>query len=161
MPVVTAEDWVDISPLILKFRTAYRTSDGAPIQLVNAENLYGKGLRFDGRTGPLTTMIIGLEPARVRVYPVPVADDTIQLAVDRLPLLAIDKGQLALEIANQHHIHLLKWAKHRAYSKQDSETRDDKKAADNKADFEAYCFQAKLERERAAYKPSTVAYGGI
>ena len=53
------------------------------------------------------------------------------------------------------------WVKHRMYSVQDAETRDDKKAAAYRAEFLAYCAKAKSEQGRLRRPVSVVTYGGI
>lgn len=161
LPVVTTTDWVDISPLILKFRAANFVADGSKVEITNFEDLAEKGIRFDGSKGRVKALVIGMEEGRARLWPYPDQVDIIQLMVDRLPLKHItDEGQ-KLEIAEQHHLHLLHWVKHLAYSKQDAETRDDKKAAEYEIRFYSYCAEAKAEKERAKHKTRVVTYGGI
>lgn len=53
------------------------------------------------------------------------------------------------------------WVKYKAYSIQDAETRDDKKAATNKDGFEKYCAAAKVEQSRMRRPVSSVSYGGL
>ena len=118
-------------------------------------------MRFDGTTGPVQAIIIGIEPHKIRVWPVPNETVTLQLLVFRLPLTDIDDDGQQLEIDPQHHEHLLLWCKHRAYSKQDAEAFDKTKAADFKAQFLDYCEQAKLEQRRLRHKTRVVAYGGL
>ncbi len=157
-----ATDWVDVSPLILKFRGAMDHTTGEPVTLVNFEDLRQNGLRFDGKIGRVRYMVLGIEPGRVRLYPHPVEDGSIDLIVDRLPLKKItDAGDQKLEIAEQHHQHLVMWMAHRAYNKQDSETTNPKRAADFEAKFLFYCEDAKNEKERALHKTRVVSYGGI
>lgn len=157
-----ATDWVDISPLILKFRGAMDRATGQPITIMNFEDLRSRGMRFDGKTGDVRIMVIGIEPGRARLYPVPRAAGDIDLIVDRLPLKKItDAGDQKLEVAEQHHQHLVLWMAHRAYSRQDTETANPKRAADFGGQFLAYCEDAKNEKERALHKTREVSYGGI
>jgi hypothetical protein len=154
--------WIALHPAILKTRAAYRAEDGRPLELLNYEELAPRGLRLDPRQGRLRALVLGLEPGRARLYPVADAAGTVQLVVDRLPLLAIDgaDGQ-GFEVADQHLPGLLLWIKALAYAKQDAETFDQAKSRDFGAQFAAYCAQAKLERERAAHKTRVVLYGGL
>lgn len=163
-PPIAASEWVAISPLILKFRDAYRSADVRPVTIVNYEDMPAHGLRFNGRTAPHPdALVIGIEPGRARMYPAPnlLSTGVIQLIVDRLPLKSIDDSDQKLEIAEQHHINLLMWMKHRAFSKQDADTYDAKKSVDFGAAFREYCAEAKKEKERAMHKTRVVAYGGI
>jgi hypothetical protein len=154
------DTWVDTSPLITKIRDAYRVTDGTTIEILNYENLRQEGFRLDDKRGPVRSLIIGIEAHKARLWPIPSVADTIQLVVDRLPLKAvIEDGKL--EIDAQHLLSLLYWVSHKAYSKQDAETYDRDRAAQFKQMFEAYCAQAKREKDRAMHKTRIVAYGGI
>lgn len=161
IPVEVGVDWVDTDPRILEIRGCKKMSDGRDIEVINFQDMHRLNIRFDGREGPVQYLIIGLGQDKARLHPVPSQADTLWLIVDRLPLKDIDGEDQKLEIQEQHCINLLDWVKYRAYSKQDAEARDDKKAADHKAKFEAYCFQAKRERDRAKHKPRAINYGGI
>ena len=55
-----------------------------------------------------------------RLYPIPTADDTLNLKVFRLPCTSGDC--VSLEIAEEHHLHLLKWMKGLAYEHADAES---------------------------------------
>jgi hypothetical protein len=159
--VLTTTDTAATSPTILKIRQAYQVSDGQPIEIINYEDLGRLGVRLDGRTGPVKMLITGMSQDMVKLYPAPNVANTIQLLVERLPLKGITGSGQLLEINDRHHPHLLLWVKHRAYLKQDSETRDDKKAADMKMAFKEYCELAFREKERAMHKTRVVVYGGI
>ena len=158
---VAGEEWKPTSALILKFRDAYLTADGRPLGIVNYENLMSEGFRLDQRTGHVRQIIIGIEPHKMRLYPIPTEDGAIQLLVDRLPLKAITDEDQQLEIDPQHHLALLDWVKFRAYDKQDAETQDASRSQKYEASFRDYCAIAKRERERAMHKTRVVAYGGI
>lgn len=153
----------ELSPLILKVRSAYRVSDGRPINVINYENMEREGLRFDGRKGPVNTLVIGADSKLAYLMPIPSIEDAIQMLVDRLPLCSIDldNAPQRLEIDEHHHRHLLDRMKELAYGKQDAETFDKTKSEEFGARFLSYCSMAKLEKERRKHKPRTVAYGGL
>lgn len=152
--------WAAISPLILKIR-GISGADGRYIEPLNYEDLHDKHIKLNALNATPDVLILGMETDKVRAYPVPVANEVLELLVYRLPLLEIDDFEQALEIAPQHHTALLMWMKHLAYSKQDAETFDKGKAAEFKQAFEAYCFNAKTEKEVAKHKTRSVAYGGL
>lgn len=154
----SATVWYDLDPMILKLRDAYDSVTGDPIDLIAAEKLHENGVKFDGSVGPVKALITGLEKNVLRAYPIPNIASTVDLYTFRLPY-TVGKGD-NFEIDEQHHLNLLMWVKYRAYSVQDGEARDDKKAAQNKADFEAYCARAKVEQSRQRRPVSTVTYGG-
>lgn len=169
---VTAGDaFVPVSPTILKIRNA-RRADGYDLEILNFEDLlfrpsadsdYGfrPGFRIDNTVGTVKAVVVGMEANRLRLVHIPQEDLTINLIVYRLPLVTITGGTgQALEIDEQHHRHLLHWMKHLAHQKQDAETYDRGRSETFRAEFLAYCDQAKAERERREHKYRTVAYGG-
>lgn len=158
--VPIATDWVDLNPAILKIRGATRTSDGRPLEVVNYEDMDARGLRFDGRTGPIEFLIVGEEEDKARVYPIASVADAIKLLTFRRPLITID-SDMPLEIGSQHHRHLLLWVKHLAYLKQDAETFNRSKSNEFEARFQSYCDQVKEEQRKKRHKVRVVAYGGL
>lgn len=162
LDITTGQDWYDLSPKILKLRSAHRSDTGREVELMPAEMAERRGVRFDGRTGPPSVIVQGLEKNAVRVWPVPSEDITLNLRVFRLPLVDItDEGGQEFEIDEQHHYALLKWVKHLAYGKQDADTFDRKKTDDYEAEFRAYCRAARIEQGRARHPAGAVMYGGL
>lgn len=153
-------DWLVLSPLILKIRSAFLVSTGKPIEVLNQEGMDERFLRFDGRKGPVSRLIEGMEENRARVHPIASIADAIQLTVFRLPKDAVNDST-TFEIGEQHHLHLLKWAKHLAYGKNDADTRDEKLAEKFERQFRAYCEMAKHEQQNKRHRVRTVSYGGI
>jgi hypothetical protein len=78
-----------------------------------------------------------------------------------LPLVNIDEDADEFEIDEQHHLALLHWVKHKAYSKDDAETFDRRKADEFEARFRSYCAAAKVEQNRARHPAGSVMYGGL
>lgn len=159
-----AGEWIALHPAILKIRTAHRAFDGRQVVLVNHEDLDRRGLRFDGRTCTRAELLVtGMEENKARLYPIPSNDDTLLLTVFRLPIATLSGAQdEVFEIGEQHHYHLLTWAKSRALLKQDAETFDKSKSGELEAAFRAYCHQAQKEQEKKRHKGArTVSYGGL
>lgn len=160
--VVPGTEWYPTSRLILKVRDVHRTDTGRQVEVINAEKATKYGLVFDGRTGPLKYLVTGLEKNTLRVWPVPNETVTLELRVFRLPLTSItDSGDQELEIDEQHHRHMLLWMKHLAYDNHDVEMFDRRKSDEYKQKFDAYCFKAMKEQERARRSVGTVIYGGV
>ena len=153
-------------------KAAGATALGASmLPLVSSTGIYaGQSVSGTG-VAPLTTVrsVIGntlelsLPTTAIVADQAPINIDlTVNLAVFRLPLVVItDDGDQALEIDAQHHLHLLLWAKHLGYDKQDAETFDRRKSDDFAARFRSYCADVKKEQDRARRVVGTVAYGGI
>jgi hypothetical protein len=159
--VEEGDTWLDLHASILKIRGATRTSDGAELAVLNYEDLAPRGIRFvAGTTERLSTLIVGMEENKLRLMAEASEDDAVKLLVFRLPINTLAKG-VALEIPEQHHYHLLPWAKRCALLKQDAETFDKSKAQEMEMTFRAYCADAKTEQNTKRHKIRTVAYGGI
>ena len=163
IPLVAGTNTYDLSPLVLAVRAARVATTGRGLDIVNQEDMPVRRMYFDGAEGVPQALILGLDTDKLSVWPVPIADVTVKLSVFRLPLVDITSlnDTVPFEIAPQHHRHLLLWVKHLAYSKQDVETYDARKAAEFEAAFEAYCVRAKKEQDRSRHKPRSVTYGGI
>lgn len=160
--VVADSDWVDLHPSILKIRSVSRTDTGRDIEVLNHEDLPGRGWRFDGRTGPVKALVVGIEENKARLYPKSNEIVDLNLIVFRLPLITITSdGDQEFEIPERHHRHLLKWVKHLAYAKQDAETFDKKKSLDFKMEFLSYCEEVMVENRRKRHKNRSVVYGGL
>lgn len=76
------------------------------------------------------------ETGKLLLWPTPDTDVQLELTVVRLPLLEMNDGQDSPEIAPRMHRSLRFWMMFRAYSKQDSQANDPKKAADALTLFE-------------------------
>ena len=111
--------------------------------------------------GPVTAAIIGMEEEKLRLIRIPVADDTLALLVERLPVQSFDALPAEFEVRSEHHLALLKWMKHLAYGKQDAETFDKNKSREMGEAFGAYCERAVDEKQRRNHKPRLVTYGGL
>ena len=90
---------------------------------------------WESHTGTVCDYLTDCDTGKVRLYRTPTVDDTLNLSVVRLPLMATKKLDDTPEIHPRFHRNLRHWMKFRAYSKQDAETRDEKKAADGLALF--------------------------
>jgi hypothetical protein len=176
--VTAGNPWSVHSPYILRVRSGRLLTAKRDVEMIGEGQVgtttmirdYGwtnSAQLDDDDIGIVRFGVLGLEEKKIRWVQVPSESDTVRLHVFRLPYPRIpgpredepgwDAG-VPLEIDEHHHRHLILWMKHLAYSKQDAEARDDKKAADNKLAFEEYCKKAKIENERRAYKPRVVAY---
>jgi hypothetical protein len=169
---VEGEAFAPYSEKILKFRRAQRTSDFRKIDIVNVEDLdsyavddYGVNssrYSLDGRVGPITVMVIGLEEAQVRWGGIPREDEIVSVIVDRLPLydLTATCGH-KFEVREEYHMDLLNGMKAHAFLKQDAETFDRAKAIEFKGLFDAAALVARDAQARRRHKPRLMAYGGL
>ena len=160
--VIPGTTWVDLHPSIKQLREVFRSDTGRPIEVINREDMAPRRWYFDGTTGNVKALVIGMEDNKARVYPNSNETVTLNLSVFRLPLVDItDLGDQAFEIDDTHVRHLLLWMKHLAYSKQDAETFDRMKAAEFEAKATLYHAKVKEEQRRKRHKVRSVMYGGI
>jgi len=159
--VQAGQQWYDLDSRVLKIRTATRADDGRTLDIYNPEDLQYRGVRFTGQQAPVRALIQGMEDGKLRAWPVPSDDMTVDLTIFRLPLESIVDENSVLEIAEHHHTHLLKWVRSRAYGKQDADTFDRVKAAEFEAAFRDYCKQVQREQSRVRRTTGTVQYGGL
>ena len=161
-----------LDPSILRIMTANLASDGSEVKVINATDLpavmsttdYGhlRSLTVKNTDGPVRYLLMGMQQNLAKVLQIPVAVDTINLFVYRLPQVHITDGSHPLnDIAEDHHLYLLDGMKHLAYKKQDSETFNKTKSEDAEQSFRAYCAQCKSEWERYKHKTRVVQYGGL
>ena len=170
IPVYAGEAIAEVSPLIMRFESAYLASSGKNVTVVNHTDLgemmmsdYGAiiPLAPNSPPGEVLYMVVGQQRGQVRWVKTPAADDTVSLFVYRLPLDKITGPEQEFsDIGEEHHEHLLLWMKARAYGKQDAETFDKGRREEYKAAFTDYCKLAKAEWVRAKSKVRVVGYGG-
>lgn len=168
VPVVINQPFSDHSPYILRIMSGRLLTSKRDIEFVQESQIqalkerdYGSYNGFsldDTDTGLVKYGVLGLTDKKIRWLRVPQVAETCRLRIYRLPYPRIVDWDGVLEIDEQHHIHLIKWMKHLAYSKQDAETRNDKLAAEMKDAFDKYCVIATGEIARKRYKPRTTLF---
>lgn len=161
--------WAPLDERILKIRKASLASNYRNVELANFEDIGHNTqddyknpifLELDDSTGDVSRIVLGMEQDQIRLVKIPTVADTINLIVFRLPMDDITADGQDLEIHRQHHVHLLHWMKHRAYSKHDSETFNKGKAEEFGAAAMQYFEKARVEQETRKHKHRAVSYGG-
>ena len=174
VPLVAGNAYSSVSSLILRFNSAYLTSDGTDLKIVNGTQLpkigttdYGSMVAAarDNSSGPVRYMQTNVAKDQyggtVRWIRIPAVNDTVQLDVYRLPLDTVTTGFGFDELDEMHHEALMLWMKARAYGKQDAETFDRGRRDDYEKKFRDYCTDAKAELRRYKGHVMSVAYGGL
>lgn len=163
------------SPFILRIRSIWLVTakryvtplsetdlPNVPVRDYGTSYGWGRWLSLDDTdTGDVDYAIMGLQENKLRWVRVPTVADTALMHVMRLPYPRLSKEEDSLEIDVQHHLHLLKWMKHLAYSKEDGETYDRQLADKNETLFRDYCAAAKVEIGRKRHKTRVVQYRGL
>ena len=153
--LVAATEWYAIDAEIMEILGAYG-SDGRSIPvMVRGENR-ARNVVFDGRTGYPQAFFKGMEKGYLRAYPIPITTGTVNLETRRLPA-TVSSGS-SFEIDAQYQLGLVAWVKHKAYSKQDSETADPALAKRYEDEFNAYCARSKTEIGRLNRKVAVVKF---
>lgn len=142
MVAATASYALDSRVLFIK--RAKLSGRSLPLSRASHKDLDRSVPGWEDATGEPQAYVPDMNENEFRPYPTPTTAATVSLTVIRLPLadmaLAVVSPTTAAvgpEIKACYHESLVFWMLYRAYSKQDTETLDKKKAADNLALFEA------------------------
>lgn len=108
----------------------------SPVRLVSGEALDRIDPEWRQRVGVPTHAI--QSDKGLRLVPRPDADGVLHVEGYRIPLEEMSDPDDAPEINEVHHIHLIDWALHKAFSLPDTETFDPTRAASAEAGFTAY-----------------------
>lgn len=168
--ITEGEKYSELHPSITHIRQAVY-DDKYELKIVNLSDMATLGSGNDYRVamnkalsmtpGTVVYMIIGEERNKCRWVSLPDTSATVKLSVTRMPLTNITADGQTLEVAEEHHTHLLEWMKSMAYRKQDADAFNPKAAEEGEVRFNAYCAKVWKEWERYRHKPRTVAYGGL
>lgn len=161
MAVEADEGWITLSPLVLDVTRATLAATDAPLTQEDPAILDRLNPGWETATG--TPDGYYLDGSRLRLVPIPMADDTLRLRIRRLPLvpLTVDDLDAEPEIAPEHHRGLLDWALFRAYSHRDPDRVEPALAERCLQDFEARfglrpsAYARRQQRERRRH---VVAY---
>lgn len=125
-----------LDPRVLFVRRAIIVGQTRPLARIHHRDLDQLGTEWMDEEGDIDGFVIGLDTGKLRLYRKPTADGTARLTVVRLPLEDLaDEGDTP-EIDERYHEALVEWMVYRYYSTNDSEVRDDAKAALALAAFE-------------------------
>lgn len=176
VPVLVGDTVLQYDRRILKLRDVRRLSDGRNVKILNFEDLGRENAYFDpyASTVPLTpstkflstpqpiaSVIVGMEPYKMRLQAPALTADTLSLIVYRLPLVPITAVSTEFEIDAEYHRPLAYWMAGLALEKQDAETFDRTKSDEFKARFMDYIGRAESDRARREHKPRATGYGGL
>jgi hypothetical protein len=98
---------------------------------------------------------------RMRLSPIPSADDSLEITMITLPRVAVTTGTDPTAFADPKDLRLvLMYMKYLAYDKQDTDTLDGRKSDDYRDEFEEQALKRESEISRTRRRPGVVAYGG-
>ena len=125
-----------LDPRIIFVRRAKLALRTRPLGFVCVDDLDRESAGWDTRTGTPEAVVTDFETGKLRLYRSPIVDDTLSLLVVRTALEPMAADGDEPEIAPRFHYSLIEWVAYRAFSKQDADTLDSKKAERALAEFE-------------------------
>ena len=149
-----------LDPRVLFVRRAKLASRSVPLVRRHLADMDLEAPGWEAITGSVDSYIPDWQTGALRLYRTPTATDTLNLTVVRLPLA--DMANLTTdspEIHTRFHRSLRFWMLYRAFSKQDADTVDPKRATTNLAQFEAE-FGAKSAAIEEEWIRAQQAYDG-
>lgn len=176
--VTAATPILPLDPRITKIRGARLVSTGRQLtpkkyQDVEADG-YGSNdydsyatfttLNWETTTGNPIILITDWEKDKARLVPIPIANDTVNLRVYRLPLEDITEDTAAFEITEtEYQTGLIYWMKHLAYLKNDADVFNLQLSEEGHRLALTFMNDADraLKRLRAGSTVGTVRYGGL
>ena len=135
--VTAGDDFVDLDSRVLFVRRIRVVGQSRPLQKFALADMDQQGTEWEDETGEVMGWIPDMETGKMRLYRKPEEDIALRLTVVRLPLVAMSANSDSPEIKPQYHRALIHWMRYRYYSLQDAEIRDEKKAREALAEFEA------------------------
>lgn len=125
-----------LDPRVIFVRRAKLASRSKPLRFSSYLDLDEQCPGWEDRTGTVEILVTDFETGKLRTYRTPTGADTLKLTVVRTALAPMATGDDEPEIAPRFHRSLIEWACYRAYSKQDVDALDAKKAERALAEFE-------------------------
>ena len=176
LPFKAGDSTVTYHESIVRIRTAKLESNHRGVEIKTQDQYLGsfdsRGVSRDyGRaanpgtqleqTGEIRHMFIDYEEEFIRFSRIAENDDVLLLHVERGPINTLDSCSVYLEIKEDYHQAVLEWAYHLAFSKQDSETFDMKKADTGAENFDREVALAQRSHRKRHGRVGKVRYGGI
>lgn len=128
--VTSGNPLIDLDPRVMFVRRA-RFAGRKPLQRQNMQDMEATFWYWqDASPGNPMCFIPDFTTGKLLLWPTPDSDQTLHLTVVRTPLVDMNDGSDTPEIAPRWHRSLRFWMLFRAYSMQDSQANDPKKAAD-------------------------------
>lgn len=137
LTVVADEPYLTLDPRVLFVRRARLASVSWYLKKFDVRDLDECRPGWESETGDVWGYVQNEDSRHLRLVGTPTASDTLKITVSRLPLVEMAADTDEPEIRSPYHLNLHHWVLWRAYSVDDTDLRDDEKAARNLALFEA------------------------
>lgn len=141
VPVSAGRSTALLHPSVYTVDVVERSSDGEEVAQVDEQTMRLMDAGWRSREGTqiehFIVQVLPNERIQLRLYPIPLVDDILELQVFRLPRNELEADDDEPEIAPRHHEHLVDWAVYRCFSRRDPDTYDPARAQDALASFTA------------------------
>lgn len=177
--ITAADPFVTLDPRITKIRHARLKTAGTKIYPMTYDGMEEQrttpndyespwggsgGVQWLTSTGKPRFAVTDMEDNKVRLAPIPIANDTLAMGVYRLPLTNLQDGISDFEVIEEEYQRgLMYWMKYLAYQKNDVDTYDERLMKDAFAEHTNFTEKVKgnLRRKRFSSTPGVVRYGGL
>ena len=138
VPISAGESLVEISPKIISIRRMRLQSSSSKVtkRVVRDMDDLAPGWDTSTHRSRPSTAVVDYETDALFLYPRPESDDLLLMTVTREPLVDVEADDDIPEINGRYHHSLIEWMKYRAYSNEDTDLYDEKKASSALKRFE-------------------------
>lgn len=137
VPVSAGDPMVKLDNRITRIKRARMSAGADQLLPVRVCDLDAHSAQWESESGTPSHYATDYQAGHLRLYPSPAATDTLLLTVCRLPEKPMEDDEFdEPEIRPETHMSLVQWMLYRAYSIQDSDLFDAKRAASALAEFE-------------------------
>lgn len=171
--VTAGQETVTLDPRVFEVRRAQLDSTNRPLSVLNFNELdthvhsgdsyeQWEITSWSESTGTPRHLVLNVDNNEGRLVPAPTGNTTLSLWVYRDPLTDIDDGNSTIEVADRNdQLVVLLYAMYLAYSKQDADVYDERRANAKLAEYQFGVLQANSRLDKYRTRPGTVRYGGL
>jgi hypothetical protein len=165
LPLTALINDYTIPPYVQTIELVRRLSDGRSLNKKELEEIW-EYRDLETRVAEPVYYIVDTQTNNLRVYPIPVVDDTLELIIYRLAKIKLtwaDNQETVPELREDYHIPLLNYAASLAYKKDEANTLDPNRSAMFAAEFDRefpfVSAYSNIRKSRTSNRP--VRYGGL
>lgn len=149
LSVTAGDPMLELDPLILGVTRVRLSSTILPLPVALVNQMDEEEPGWEDHFGSPTNYIPDYQTGYIRLYPIPLQDDTARITVTRLPLAPLEEDGDEPEIRLETHMALVQWMLHRAYATQDTDLVDPNKSSAALVEFEKEFGKKKSARNEA------------
>ena len=150
----TAEYSID--PVVIDIQRASLPSASLPLGKLGYKAFDEESMQWETREATPSDYLLNMDENSMRLYPVPIINETLTLTVKRVPLAGLVDDNAVPEIKETYHNDLIWWVLHLTYLGRDAQLFDQTSADRFEAKFERRFGErptaTQLESRRRAYR---------